>query len=705
MNRESLGIILGIIFTNLLIPWSTAAQTSTFQSRRLEGLRTEPVVGPRLQRSSSFLRVHLRDHDGRILTEADIPGVPGFRFILIKGPFRMSIWDHRWEGRTGTLILGPHGLEPGTYMFDLDGGAYGTAHLRVEVAKDRIVDKLIRLPGYRRVITLRFLDEKGRGVQRLASLPRFVPRHKNRPPIRERRPNPRLMPLDGCSRRRGCLFHPIRSWIDHETIERDEAVLTDDGLFFLPVVAGVEGSLSVPVSPLCCPVPHRLSSTFEEPHWDDFVVRIRSSPRLEAFLGTARIVNPRDPGNRTRAAVDAPLRGGALLRMFPWDQIVRASGPTVRVSAPIPIDDAIQLRIALKKEGSAIDTLPLLERHGDSRVQWCDVPLNSPCLLQFGDGLLYETPCSDLLLEGGPPSYLPPVDRGLPFAVDVIVPSTLAGMRKPLLIQLSINPWVQSPWRQRSIRLEKHGRYRIRSSIHPKTLDTIQSRGGSLLLRFGRLMATQDPLVIQMPLTSDLMSKACGKGAVIDISNLVGRDHRLLARCVGRSGEGLPWVEGSVIPIGEEELAVETQQTMERLRGSGNLPAWHNLAELPEVEVPIDALSDSIAFDWKRLAGFLAALNDEQLKLQAGRSLAQAFTDPKQLRHFLAKGSWYDAWRVVRSGPRGYIVARVRALIPGRHYVLYLWSKSRDPLKPDGRVVFQAHPGFTDLGVISLPSY
>jgi hypothetical protein len=44
-------------------------------------------------------------------------------------------------------------------------------------------------------------------------------------------------------------------------------------------------------------------------------------------------------------------------------------------------------------------------------------------------------------------------------------------------------------------------------------------------------------------------------------------------------------------------------------------------------------------------------------------------------------------------------------LEPGRVYVLYLWSNSRNELHPDARVVFKAAEGVTDLGAIRMPSY
>lgn len=72
-------------------------------------------------------------------------------------------------------------------------------------------------------------------------------------------------------------------------------------------------------------------------------------------------------------------------------------------------------------------------------------------------------------------------------------------------------------------------------------------------------------------------------------------------------------------------------------------------------------------------------------------------------RAFMRKnGAWYSTFRKLQSDRCGYMDGRFE-LEPGKRYVLYHWSNSRDELLPDRRIDFVATQRVTDLVV--LPGY
>lgn len=96
---------------------------------------------------------------------------------------------------------------------------------------------------------------------------------------------------------------------------------------------------------------------------------------------------------------------------------------------------------------------------------------------------------------------------------------------------------------------------------------------------------------------------------------------------------------------------------------------------------------------------------ETRLRALLGDTVFEAFETDAQRLWFARNGAWYDVARPVRTDDHGYVATQDLTPVPGKVYVLYLWSRSRDASYPDARIVFEAGPGVTDLGVIRLPSY
>ena len=84
--------------------------------------------------------------------------------------------------------------------------------------------------------------------------------------------------------------------------------------------------------------------------------------------------------------------------------------------------------------------------------------------------------------------------------------------------------------------------------------------------------------------------------------------------------------------------------------------------------------------------------------------LLEKLADPASREWLRREGAWYSTRSRLFSSDHGYMNLET-GLVPGKRYVLYLWSRSRDEMTPDRRIDFVAAEGITDLGVVILPGY
>lgn len=95
--------------------------------------------------------------------------------------------------------------------------------------------------------------------------------------------------------------------------------------------------------------------------------------------------------------------------------------------------------------------------------------------------------------------------------------------------------------------------------------------------------------------------------------------------------------------------------------------------------------------------------SDNELRDWLGETIYDALGERDLRLRFGKFGAWYDSRQQLESNEHGYVIAPQCRLEAGKQYVLYLWSRSRDDLKPDKRIVFTAGKDVTDLGAIELP--
>ena len=161
-------------------------------------------------------------------------------------------------------------------------------------------------------------------------------------------------------------------------------------------------------------------------------------------------------------------------------------------------------------------------------------------------------------------------------------------------------------------------------------------------------------------------------------------DNAFCLRAVGDQGEGLPWVAGVIFEYAHDQTAQQVRQVLAR----------HDLRIEPQ---------DYAAYA-AALAAAEAAPTETGLRELLGAAYDRFETDRQRL-WFARQGAWYGQGNRAFGDEHGYIATQKLKLEPGKVYVLYLWSQSRDDNRPDARVVFKAAQGVTDLGAIALPSY
>ncbi|MCA8911864.1 MAG: hypothetical protein KDB82_09180 [Planctomycetes bacterium] len=165
-------------------------------------------------------------------------------------------------------------------------------------------------------------------------------------------------------------------------------------------------------------------------------------------------------------------------------------------------------------------------------------------------------------------------------------------------------------------------------------------------------------------------------------------DDVLVARAVGPKTEGLPWVQGVLVDYADDELAREVREIEKHWQDHPVPPQAHG----PEYRAALAAAQEDSG--------------EAALRKLLGDELYERFETDEQRLWYAKNGTWYDGHRKVLTDDQGYIAVENAGLEPGKCYVMYLWSNSKDGANPDARFAFKVDEnGVADLGAIHLPTY
>lgn len=156
----------------------------------------------------------------------------------------------------------------------------------------------------------------------------------------------------------------------------------------------------------------------------------------------------------------------------------------------------------------------------------------------------------------------------------------------------------------------------------------------------------------------------------------------LILRAIDNNDAGTPWVEVCIMAEKEKNSGIKLKELMV------DLPTLNELI-IEQQKLQLLLSKETGLFETK----------DNLLKI----NLIKKLINNKTLFHYYTKNkSWYNYKFKGMSDAKGYLIIKSEQLIPGKKYTMYLWSKSKDQLKPDKEITFIAKKGITDLGAIKF---
>ncbi len=186
----------------------------------------------------------------------------------------------------------------------------------------------------------------------------------------------------------------------------------------------------------------------------------------------------------------------------------------------------------------------------------------------------------------------------------------------------------------------------------------------------------------------------------------------LWLKAVDSKGRGIPFAEGTLMPLAVEHECIELREALQKMQDKSKRPNFSDLE-----------VADGNEMLWLNNKNSI-----DEIAKHIGKEVADSLGKKELMLRLAHQGSWYDPLSRFYSDASGYMhikevtaypvyerdeesfskVAKVDDLFiefdPNQYYVLYLWSRSRDDLKPDRRIVFKGAE-LIDLGVTEMPGY
>ncbi len=649
----------------------------------------QPDYGELLRRGGARAVFALRDAQGASLGEASVR-VQLFRKL---GSYWLGDTCRYEDGEIRCIGLAGTGLEPGEYELEIDAGLYGGLHHTFHVARGQQLVGEVRTPYWRRVICFRLADPEGAPVAWVHDWPRvshgpseFASRPRGYAPQEVLRSRPRegsAVGLGGGSGGRGG-----SGGFSYKRAKNGQVFATDEGRVYAVVYAGRESTVTLLLREAYWGTGSvEFTGNFESPEWSDKLVVLPVTTEYAAYVQESS-QRAEDPGQRS-------LLTPAELAV-PKD-MCRVS---MQLAAPEGFEPMIcRIEPASSKALELSDFKPM-ERRGDRWVM--DVAMGSQVLLYFTDQMLFHTdpesleiPQQDTLVlqRTFTPSTLPPLRWEVTPTVDALPAS------RWLLLQPSDSRDSETP-------VSQPRNYAVGQRPGPvywseSTSRTLQSYGAiRCSWAFRGVEGSRDRTDwggSSETWNGEDLWQALQGGELQPKPALRG----LAFRAVGDNGEGLPWVEASLIPYEFDEAAQELLRLEPTLKAAG-------------VYTRVGAVAhghyralDHAWFDYDNPdeGGRIKARANPDLAEFLPDRMADYVTDPDAQYWFALNGAWYDTANRRYTDHHGYMYTDSPWLAPDSIWVLYLWSNSRDDSAPDRRIVFKATEAVTDLGVIMLPSY
>lgn len=698
-----------------------------------------PDHGPRLERDQETVAIALLDSRGHPLSRIGWR-TTHHRAFAVHGSYGTSL-PTKFDGNTSIMTVGNtvRSVGPGRHELRVDFGSYGPATM-TWTGRPAEGTASLRLPGHRRIVTLEFVDPDGNPIPWITTPPRFIPRSGKWPGSMPEAPN---VLRDAPGREHfGSLGMSGGSMSGPRGRTRNTKYPTDGGRWYLPVVAGVGGKIQIDLDKRVFTERRiELESDFVGGEWDARPVVLAFTEEASARLERYRTSRRTTPGNRTALEASwppivAPANSqSSTAPVSPHDTSDMVKG-RVRwlVNDPGP-GQPRPYRMSKRTRPEAFRGWP------DGRLSF-DHRRKFPPLFAWSDHMLHHGPVHEIAHDDRPVHEITFGPDASPATLEFRTTPTLAAWSRAttMLVRGTMRPigdWrvlrhaapatrfgtsflyessISSLGRERLLGPEEaDGHFEF--AIHAGSTSPMEILGGQLRTSGRRLtshltLGAEDRKALHDgQLTIDLTARLVAQGTPV----------LLTYRAIDPLGSGLPFVQASVIPGEEDALAralrdLEQRWSKRKVRpGAGHLQARDEEEEISVETEEFDSRYPArirANVDYHTSNGEDSHFYDDPrpwpgidvVREQLGAELVDGL-DERLLRRLWDRDAWYDTRRKVTGDRDGFVVTTSTGLEPGKTYVLYLWSRSRDDLRPDRRIVFEATPGITDLGVLELPAY
>ncbi|PCJ56717.1 MAG: hypothetical protein COA79_18100 [Planctomycetota bacterium] len=577
------------------------------------------------------------------------------------------------------------GLEPGFYSLELDGKGYGQLKFNFNLSKNRDLHGTYFLPNFRKIITIHFIDYNGNNILFTDNVPSYSFNevknpfkshwHKKRMFLKE--------PTYDNSRRGGSgrfvtYKHHTKSYTKSYT---NYICKTDEGKYYIRVFVGQEGSLNYKFSPLeNIAKKFEIKSKFENDRNNEFIIEM-NAVKYDPKKTTIRL--KKDAGRKS-------LLKNQLTAKEPQSSEVKFNYNATGISYHL---DNLIPKLHLEYKGMR-GSVFIKRKDNVFERNFHSMPYNNDILIRWTDKELFQTNWEVIPLDENLVTYRYDKLDLIQFRVNLLLSPTfnkmLMGMyavtalekqKAQLFVknnQLYFTSYILK--NENKIKTElsnlhldfKGFYYEKRSEFRNYSYDRPFHRRYLLINNYKNLN-------LKIPLAVDRKKILKNKDHEITLKPL---SSVLILRLIDEVGVGLPWVESSLVCHDHINTAIGLKRIIEN---STEKVFFHNFKPTWN--------SEKKHSDDKNIS-------EQDLKLMG--KLKSLIQNKKALKYILKNKTWYNIYLKGLSDAKGYMTIRSDEIIPGKKYTLFLWSNSKDHLKPDKEITFTAKKGITDLGALKI---
>ena len=650
-----------------------------------------PVYGVAVQRGGAYATFHLTDAKDQPLYDEQVK-VTLWRRVGVYWIEDEAYWD---ADRRVILCDGKSaaGLEPGEYELEVGAGKYGKFLHRFRVNRGERLESTLRTENWRRIICVDFRLADGGPVEWIKSVPSVATtpdefEFEARPAtpgrvLREPPPDPRGGKGGFAYRRaRGSGSRPFNFMY-----------ATDAGRFYVPVIAGAMNEVRFRLHEYWGRSDILFEDRFTGSEWDRYEVVLELVPEFDELTKDWSRHAQDNPGHRSHKdwvelelnplAVDDPA-------------VVRLRRLVIDLDAP---EDVRVLYGYEKKKGAGYRLDRTMSRRGT--LHYADAQQNETLWFAFRHNGETVTLPESVTFSEEIPGPVHKIKRALPMTTlpspDWKFTPTLEAWAVHRQLGLVLG------WENNKDKLRlwefNHGKPSFK---FPTSLSDTLTQDPPLTAQYwwridgtavrknardwtGEWAHSLKSIMIQEADPAALKSALAGGGfAPPD-------PYGFVLRVIGPNNEGLPWVEGSIVPYEQDERARRLRDVERSLNADGVRPELDSVFGLSYYGAEEEFNEENI--------------EAERMELFLGEKFLEQTKDKADLAYYARSGAWYNTRARVRTDDAGYVFTMHAPVNDSQKYVLYLWSNSRDDLQPVARIVFEATGELTDLGAITLPTY